>query len=62
MKILVDCNIEGNLKCLKVFLRVRVNKMFFMDIIKFKDWEDIKNDMNGIYLSILRICIWIVEI
>ena len=62
MKILADCNIEGNLKCSKVPLRVRANKTFLMDTTKFKDWEDIKNDMNGTYPSILRTCTWTVEI
>lgn len=62
MKILADCNVEGNLKCSKVPLRVRANKAFLMDTTKFKDWEDIKNDMNGTYPNILRMCTWTVEI
>lgn len=50
------------MKCSKVPLRVRANKTFLMDTTKFKDWEDIKNDMNGTYPSILRTCTWTVEI
>ena len=62
MEILADCNIDVNLKCSKVPLRVRTNKTFLMDTNKFKNWEDIKNDMNGTYPSILRTCTWTVEI
>lgn len=62
MEILADVNIDKELKCTKVPLRVRENKTFLMDTTQFRDWEDIKSDMNGTYPHILRTCTWTVEI
>lgn len=28
----------------------------------YENWEDIKDDMNGVYTNVLRCCIWTVEI
>ena len=62
MEILADVHIDKELKCTKVPLRVRENKTFLMNTTQFKDWEDIKSDMNGTYPHILRTGTWTVEI
>lgn len=49
MGIFLSKDLYNFLRCFKVLLRVRFNKVFLMDIFKFKLWEDIKNDMNGLF-------------
>ena len=61
LEILAKCN-NGKLQCSKVSLRVRGNETFLMDTTKFKDWQDIKNDMNGTYPHVLTTCTWTVKI
>lgn len=62
MDTLLNKNVHKFPKCSKVPLRVRSNKAFLMDTTKFKQWEDIKNDMNGSYPHVLRTSTWTVEV
>lgn len=62
MEILTDKSIDDVPKCTKVPLRVRANRTFLMDTTKFKQWEDIKSDMNGSYPYVLRTSTWTVNI
>ena len=43
-------------------LRVRENAAFLVNTSSYKDWEDIKDDMNGAFTKVFRCCVWTVEI
>lgn len=43
-------------------LKVRENASFLVDVSKESNWEDVKDDMNGVYSGVLRCAIWTVEI
>lgn len=60
VKILL-CKSKEELTCKYHPLRVRENAAFLVDIVPYKNWEDIKDDMNGAYTKMLRCCIWTVE-
>ena len=50
-----------NATCQRHPLRVRQNASFLVSTCSYKDWEDIKDDMNGAYTKALRCAIWTVE-
>lgn len=50
-----------NVICNRHPLRVRENAAFLVNTISHRNWEDIKDDMNGAYTKMLRCCIWTVE-
>ena len=41
--------------------RVRKNAAFLVDVRLLKNWEDVKDDMNGAYTKVLRCGVWTVE-
>ena len=49
-------------KCTKTPLKVRKNMTFLVDVSSYKNWEDIKSDMNGAYPGVLRIGTWTLDI
>lgn len=53
---------EQGEKCRKTPLRVRRNLSFLVDVSKYKCWQDVKSDMNGVYSETLRIATWTVEV
>lgn len=53
---------EQGEKCRKIPLRVRRNLSFLVDVSKYKCWQDVKSDMNGVYSETLRIATWTVEV
>ena len=50
------------MKCIKTPLKVRSNLSFLVDISSFKNWEDVKSDMNGKYSHPLRTRTWTLNI
>ena len=48
-------------KCSRQPLRVRENASFIIDLRCFKDWEDIKADLNGVYNGVIRCGISTIE-
>ena len=44
-----------NKRCTKTPLKVRKNMTFLADVSSYKNWEDMKSDMNGAYPRVLRI-------
>lgn len=56
------CEFEEEMKCNKTPLKVRKNLSFLVDVGKFKCWQDMKSDMNGVFSHTLRICTWTVEV
>lgn len=56
------CFKSENVKvCNRHPLRVRENAAFKVNTTSYRNWEDIKDDMNGAYTKLLRSCIWTVE-
>ena len=53
---------EQERKCSKIPLQVRRNLSFLVDVKKLKCWQDVKSDMNGVYLETLRVATWTVEV
>lgn len=49
-------------KCTKIPLKTRKNLSFLVDVTKYKCWQDVKSDMNGVYSDTLRICTWTVVV
>ena len=49
-------------KCAVHPMKVRWNLAFVIDLKKYKHWEDVKSDMNGVYNGVLRCGVWTVEI
>ena len=49
-------------KCTKTPLKVRRNLSFLVDISSFKNWEDVKSDMNGTYPHPLRTGTWTLNV
>ena len=49
-------------KCNKTPLKPRKNLSFLIDVAKFKCWQDVKSDMNGVYSDTLRVCTWTFEV
>lgn len=47
--------------CKKQPVRVRQNAAFLVDISSLKHWEDVINDMNGVYDKILHCGTWTIE-
>jgi len=56
------CQFEKGTKGNKTPLKVRKNLSFLVDVGKFKCWQDMKSDMNGVFFHTLRICTWTVEV
>ena len=56
------CEFEKEMKCNKTPLKVRKNLSFLVDVGKFKCWQDMKSDMNGVFSYTLCICTWTVEV
>ena len=52
----------GSAKCSKTPLRVRENLSFLINLSTYKNWEDIKSDMNGAYSHVLRIGTWTLDV
>ena len=50
-----------NATCQRHPLRVHQNASFLVSTCSYKDWEDIKDDINGAYTKPLRCAIWTVE-
>ena len=48
-------------KCSRQPLKVRENASFLIDVKWFKNWEDLKADMNGVYDSVLRCAVSTIE-
>lgn len=48
-------------KCQKHPLRVRKNASFLVDTRSYTNWEDMKDDMNGVFNKVLRCAVWTVE-
>lgn len=48
-------------KCSRQPLKVRENASFLIDVKWFKNWEDLKSDMNGVYDGVLRCAVWTTE-
>lgn len=59
-KILLEGKFQ-NATCQRHPLRVRQNASFLVSTCSYKDWEDIKDDMNGAYTKPLQSAIWTVE-
>ena len=53
---------EQGIKCSKTPLKTRQNLSFLINVAKLKCWQDVKSDMNGVFCSTLRICMWTVEV
>lgn len=58
---MIMCRGNGSMKCEQRPLRVRKNAAFLIDVTLLKNWEDVKDDMNGSYNKILRCGVWTVE-
>lgn len=43
-------------------LKVRQNASFLIDVSQYKNWEDVKSDMNGVYNKVLRNATWTIEV
>ena len=51
---------DRGLTCKLHLLQVRENATFCIDTGSYENWEDIKDNMNGMYTKVLRCCIWTV--
>lgn len=58
---MIMCRSKGATLCKQRPLRVRKNAAFLIDVTSLKNWEDVKDDMNGSYSKILRCGVWTVE-
>ena len=41
---------------------MRRDLSFLVDVSKFKCWQDVKSDMNGVYCETLQVATWTVEV
>ena len=59
---IILCEPQNRMKCNKTLKRVTKHLSFLIDVGKFKCFQDVKSDMNGVFTNTLRICTWTVEI
>lgn len=54
-------NADSHPRCKKHPVLVRENASFLIDVSLYKDWEDVKNDMNGVFNRVLRCAVWTIK-